>query len=130
MDGPSDQHFEFSDVLVEELEGFADPTEKEAHIEGDSRNMSNYTADKIPCDGVEVISDFIGDNGLEGKMLGVENEIIVREVGMKFADEIEVFEFYKKYAYQVGFPVRKRNTKRGDDGMVQYVSFTCSRESQ
>ncbi|CAA3002000.1 Hypothetical predicted protein [Olea europaea subsp. europaea] len=103
---------------------------KETHIGGDSRNMSNYTADKVPCDGVELISDFMGDDSLDGKMLVVEDEIIVLEVGMKFADDIEVFEFYKKYAYQVGFPVRKRNMKRGDDGMVRYVSFTCSREGQ
>lgn len=47
------------------------------------------------------------DDGLAEETLGVENEIIVPQVGMKFADEKEVFEFYKKYAYQVGFPVRK-----------------------
>lgn len=56
-----------------------------------------------------------------------ESDIIVPSVGMKFKDENEVFEFYKKYAYQLGFPVRKRNSKKGDDGIVCYVTFTCSR---
>ncbi|XP_022850810.1 protein FAR1-RELATED SEQUENCE 5-like [Olea europaea var. sylvestris] len=55
-------------------------------------------------------------------------DIIVPSVGMKFQDENEVFEFYKNYAYQVGFPVRKRNSRKGEDGVLRYVSFTCSRE--
>ncbi|XP_022847050.1 uncharacterized protein LOC111369679 isoform X1 [Olea europaea var. sylvestris] len=81
--------------------------------------------------GVDVNScNFVGDDGLVEERLGVENEILVPKVVMKFGDETKVFEFYKRYAYQVGFPVRKRNTKRGDDRMVRYVSFTCSREGQ
>ncbi|CAA2977480.1 Hypothetical predicted protein [Olea europaea subsp. europaea] len=55
-------------------------------------------------------------------------DIIVPSVGMKFKNEKEVFEFYKNCAYQIGFPVRKRNSKKGDDGVVRYVTFTCSRE--
>ncbi|XP_022893911.1 uncharacterized protein LOC111408376 [Olea europaea var. sylvestris] len=57
-------------------------------------------------------------------------DIIVPSVGMKFQDENEVFEFYKNYAYQVGFPVRKRNLRKGEDGVVRYVTFTCSREGR
>ncbi|CAI9784926.1 unnamed protein product [Fraxinus pennsylvanica] len=62
------------------------------------------------------------------KTLREGTDIIVPSVGMKFKDEIEMFEFYKNYAYQVGFLVRKRNSKKGDDGIVRYITFTCSRE--
>ncbi|XP_022868527.1 protein FAR1-RELATED SEQUENCE 5-like [Olea europaea var. sylvestris] len=60
--------------------------------------------------------------------LGEGTNIIVPKVGMKFQDENEVFEFYKNYAYQIGFPVRKRSSRKDDDGVVRYVTFTCSRE--
>lgn len=35
---------------------------------------------------------------------------VVLEVSMMFNDEKEILEFYKRYAYAVGFPVRKRAT--------------------
>ncbi|XP_022883643.1 protein FAR1-RELATED SEQUENCE 5-like [Olea europaea var. sylvestris] len=65
------------------------------------------------------------DDGIEGA-----NGVIVPEVGMKFNDENEMFNFYKKYAYNVGFPVRERNSQKDDDGIVRYVVFTCSREGR
>ncbi|XP_052169880.1 protein FAR1-RELATED SEQUENCE 4-like isoform X2 [Diospyros lotus] len=55
---------------------------------------------------------------------------IVPTVGMKFRDYNEIFEFYKTYAYNVGFPVRKRNSKKNDDGSLKYVTFACSREGR
>ncbi|XP_022883581.1 protein FAR1-RELATED SEQUENCE 5-like [Olea europaea var. sylvestris] len=38
------------------------------------------------------------------------DEVIVPEVGTRFKDENEVFDFYKLYAYNVGFPMRKMNS--------------------
>ncbi|KAL2487403.1 Protein FAR1-RELATED SEQUENCE [Abeliophyllum distichum] len=64
-------------------------------------------------------------NKLNDEIL-VEGSLIVPEVGMKFKDEKEVFEFYKRYAYNVGFPVGKRNSKKGDDGIVKL--YRCNRE--
>lgn len=49
-------------------------------------------------------------------------------MGMKFKDEKEAFDFYKRYVYDLGFPVRKRNSKKDDDGVLRYVTLTCSRE--
>ncbi|CAA3023992.1 Hypothetical predicted protein [Olea europaea subsp. europaea] len=90
------------------------------------------------------VNDFDGDNFEDGDDMGYleilsseddnPNEkspleamdIIVPSVGMKFKNEEEVFEFYKNYAYQIGFPVRKRNSKKGTNGVVRYVTFTCS----
>lgn len=31
---------------------------------------------------------------------------------------------YKIYAYAVGFQVRKRNLKKGDDGVMRYVMWS------
>ncbi|XP_052195759.1 protein FAR1-RELATED SEQUENCE 5-like [Diospyros lotus] len=66
---------------------------------------------------------------LNDKLPG-EHSDLVPKVGMKFNNENEVFEFYKGYAYHVGFPVRKRNSKKGDDGVVRYVTYACSREGK
>ncbi|XP_022879894.1 protein FAR1-RELATED SEQUENCE 5-like isoform X2 [Olea europaea var. sylvestris] len=49
---------------------------------------------------------------------------------MEFKDLKDIFDFYKKYAYAIGFPIKKRNLKKGDDGELRYVTFTCSREGQ
>ncbi|XP_022883667.1 protein FAR1-RELATED SEQUENCE 5-like [Olea europaea var. sylvestris] len=49
---------------------------------------------------------------------------------MMFNDDKEVYDFYKRYAYDVGFPVRKRNSKKGDDGLLKYATFTCSHEGR
>ncbi|XP_022873511.1 protein FAR1-RELATED SEQUENCE 5-like [Olea europaea var. sylvestris] len=70
------------------------------------------------------------DNNPNDMSLQEGTDIIVPSVGMKFQDENKVFEFYKNYAYQVGFPVRKRNSRKGEDGVVRYVTFTCSREGR
>jgi len=51
-------------------------------------------------------------------------------VGMKFRDHSEIFEFYKTYAYSVGFPIRRRSSRKGDDGLLKYVTFACSRKGR
>ncbi|XP_022858309.1 uncharacterized protein LOC111379192 [Olea europaea var. sylvestris] len=89
-------------------------TENDRYIEGGSvsdnmlAEITGHGVDDDILEGVDVkSSNIVGDDGLANQMVGVENEIIVPTVGMKFVDETEVFEFYKRYAYQVGFPVRK-----------------------
>ncbi|XP_052173721.1 protein FAR1-RELATED SEQUENCE 5-like isoform X2 [Diospyros lotus] len=59
-----------------------------------------------------------------------EHSDLVPKVGMKFNNENEVFEFYKRYAYHVGFPVKKRSSKKDDDGVVIYAAYACSREGK
>ncbi|XP_022861564.1 protein FAR1-RELATED SEQUENCE 5-like, partial [Olea europaea var. sylvestris] len=39
-----------------------------------------------------------------------------------------MYDFYKKYAYALGFPIKKRNSKKGNDGVLRYLTLTCSRE--
>ncbi|XP_073130762.1 protein FAR1-RELATED SEQUENCE 5-like [Henckelia pumila] len=62
--------------------------------------------------------------------LFAEDIEIEPKVGMKFENENEVFEFYKRYAYHVGFPVRKRTSQKNKQGVVTYIAFTCGRESR
>ncbi|XP_022856719.1 protein FAR-RED IMPAIRED RESPONSE 1-like [Olea europaea var. sylvestris] len=73
----------------------------------------------------------VADNviSLEEQTLG-ENDPMVPEVGMTFNEEKKLWNFYKGYAYYVGFPVRRRNSKKGDDGKMKYVTFTCNREGR
>ncbi|XP_052207683.1 protein FAR1-RELATED SEQUENCE 5-like [Diospyros lotus] len=66
-------------------------------------------------DNVRIMDDV---NTLDDELLG-EDGPIVPKVGMKFKDENAVLGFYKSYAYDIGFPVRKRNSKKGDDGVVK-----------
>ncbi|XP_052193891.1 protein FAR1-RELATED SEQUENCE 5-like [Diospyros lotus] len=51
-----------------------------------------------------------------------EDSDLVPKVGMKFNEEKDVFEFYKKYAYHVGFSVKRRSSSKGDDGVLIYNS--------
>ncbi|GER36194.1 FAR1-related sequence 2 [Striga asiatica] len=59
----------------------------------------------------------------------MENEI-ANDVGMQFPDDKQVYDFYVKYAYAAGFPVRRRSSSKDDDGILRYVTFTCSREGR
>ena len=68
--------------------------------------------------------------GVDNECTLEASEIVVPIVGMKFRDHNEIFEFYKTYAYSVGFPVRKRSLRKDDDGLLKYVTFAYSREGQ
>ncbi|XP_022889105.1 protein FAR1-RELATED SEQUENCE 5-like [Olea europaea var. sylvestris] len=80
-------------------------------MESDTENITEF---------VNVVEDEIsGGDGLQ-----------VLEVGMLFKHEEDIYNFYKKYAYAVGFPVKKRNSKKGEDGVLRYLTLTCSREGR
>ncbi|XP_052198420.1 protein FAR1-RELATED SEQUENCE 5-like [Diospyros lotus] len=51
-----------------------------------------------------------------------EESNVVPKVGMKFNEEKDIFEFYKRYAYHVGFPVKRRSSRKGEDGVLSYNS--------
>lgn len=50
--------------------------------------------------------------------------LTVPEVSMHFMDEKEVYDFYVRYTYAVGFLVRKRSSTRDYDGVLRYVTLT------
>ncbi|KAH9653775.1 protein FAR1-RELATED SEQUENCE [Citrus sinensis] len=41
-----------------------------------------------------------------------------------------MFEYYKTYGLQEGFPVMRRSCRKGDDGSLRYVTFTCGRNGK
>ncbi|XP_022872026.1 uncharacterized protein LOC111391106 [Olea europaea var. sylvestris] len=87
--------------------------------------MEDVNEDPLLLSDDEIVGDNI--NSMDREPLGEDKEV-APEVGMIFDGEKELFDFYKRYAYAVDFPVRKRNSKKGDDGVVRYITFTCSRE--
>ncbi|XP_052198368.1 protein FAR1-RELATED SEQUENCE 5-like [Diospyros lotus] len=96
---------------------------------------SSPMSEQVQCPYDEEENVVVFDNEIEIEV-GADNECtsegneMVPTVGMKFNDHNEIYEFYKTYAYTVGFPVRKRNSKKGDDGLLKYVTYACSREGQ
>lgn len=75
----------------------------------------------------EVDDDILVDSdneNVEDNMNQVEAEIvqgdcsIVPEVRMTFKDENEMWDFYKRYAYAVGFP---GNSKKDEDGVLNAI---------
>ncbi|CAA0830217.1 Protein FAR1-RELATED SEQUENCE 5 [Striga hermonthica] len=60
----------------------------------------------------------------------IDDSLIVPKVGMQFSDEKQIYDFYVRYAYAAGFPVRRRSSSKDDDGILRYVTFTCSHEGR
>ncbi|KAH9674899.1 protein FAR1-RELATED SEQUENCE [Citrus sinensis] len=81
-------------------------------------------------DEVEELEDLQGVD-LEGNNEELMPKIIVEPtVGMFFDSPDEMFEYYKGYGLQKGFPVMRRSCRKGDDGSLRYVTFTCGRNSK
>ena len=81
-------------------------------------------------DEVEELEDLQGVD-LEGNNEELVPEIIIEPtVGMFFDSPDEMFEYYKGYGLQEGFPVMRRSCRKGDDGSLRYVTFTCGRNGK
>ncbi|KAL2533589.1 Protein FAR1-RELATED SEQUENCE [Abeliophyllum distichum] len=118
--------------------GYTEPVMAEKGISGIGKGNNNlYLNDETVYMNYGVVDDNtftesdnepVGENEniLDDEKLW-EDSAIVPKVGMKFKNDNEIFEFYKRYAYCIGFPVRKRNSKKGDDEIVRYLTLTCSR---
>ncbi|XP_052197227.1 protein FAR1-RELATED SEQUENCE 5-like [Diospyros lotus] len=55
-----------------------------------------------------------------------EESDLVPKVGMKFNEEKDIFEFYKRYAYHVCFLVKRRSSRKGEDGVLRL--YRCNRQ--
>lgn len=93
---------------MEEVEGMTQKG-KELVIHMDDEGLVGSNNVDVTDHVITLEEDIVGGDG-----------VIVPEVGMKFKDE---------YAYDIGFQVRKRNSKKGD-GVVNYMTLTCSREGR
>ena len=49
---------------------------------------------------------------------------------MLFDSHEEMWQFYKAYGKQEGFPVKKLPNKKRSDGIVRYTMFACSRSGK
>ncbi|XP_022889332.1 protein FAR1-RELATED SEQUENCE 5-like [Olea europaea var. sylvestris] len=89
-------------------------------MEGGIDDFLLETEDEIVAENRNIVEDeMLGDDG-----------IVVPKIGMIFSSENEMFELYKEYAYSVGFPVKKRNSKKGSGGVLRFVTYTCGREGR
>ena len=52
----------------------------------------------------------------------------VPKIGMKFECDDSAYKFYKEYAHQIGFSVRKQFVKRTKSGFVKRRTFCYSKE--
>ena len=57
---------------------------------------------------------------------GVENKAKDPKLGMMFDSIDDAVIYYRRYAKEKGFAVAKRTSKKGDDGVVRYVTIACS----
>lgn len=73
------------------------------------------------------------DDGLEGNVdefenvEDVEKRVDEPEIGMLFDSAAEMFTYYKAYGKRKGFPVKRRTSKKGSDGILRYITFACGR---
>ncbi|KAI3952733.1 hypothetical protein MKW92_021154 [Papaver armeniacum] len=81
-------------------------------------------------DGNEAIID-ANDSKKKNEEAEIDNvgneEVEEPKVGMLFGTADEVLEYYKNYAKQLGFPVKKRSSTKDDDGVLRYVTLACAR---
>ncbi|KAL4592423.1 hypothetical protein LXL04_005417 [Taraxacum kok-saghyz] len=49
------------------------------------------------------------------------------KVGMMFDSEYELYEYFKTYAYQIGFGIRKSSTRTNNYSATTYYSLGCAR---
>ncbi|PIA28728.1 hypothetical protein AQUCO_06700032v1 [Aquilegia coerulea] len=57
----------------------------------------------------------------------LEEEPMDIKVGMDFSTSEELYDYYGKYGNDKGFPVLKRSSKKGDDGIGRWVIYACAR---
>ncbi|XP_048336067.2 protein FAR1-RELATED SEQUENCE 7-like [Ziziphus jujuba] len=75
------------------------------------------------------------ENGLQSELPAMNEErhvesqlTVVPEKGMEFSSEEEAYEYYKNYAQQIGFSVRKGKVNRLADQTIRKRYLYCSRE--
>ena len=60
----------------------------------------------------------------------VVEKVVEPTVGMPFDSSDEMFEYYKAFGIQEGFPVMRKSCRKGDDGSLRYVTFTYRRNDK
>ncbi|KAI3858077.1 hypothetical protein MKW98_029551 [Papaver atlanticum] len=98
-----------------------DVSESENVELGESHDGLNEKIDKGGKEIVEVLDDDV--------TIDEEGEIAMPKIGMEFDTVDEIYECYRRYAKRMGFPCKKRSSKK-DNGQLRHVTFTCIREGK
>ncbi|CAK9156528.1 unnamed protein product [Ilex paraguariensis] len=58
--------------------------------------------------------------------VNVEEKLEEPKLGMVFNIVDEIMEYYIRYGNDLGSPIKRRTSSKGDDGELKYVTFACS----
>ncbi|RZC73729.1 hypothetical protein C5167_049210 [Papaver somniferum] len=98
-----------------------DVSESENVELGESHDGLNEKSDKGGKEIIEVVDDDV--------TIDEEGEVAMPKIGMEFDTVEEIYECYRRYAKRMGFPCKKRSSKK-DNGQLRHVTFTCIREGK
>ncbi|KAF5475279.1 hypothetical protein F2P56_007102 [Juglans regia] len=115
--------------IPEELRRGEDTTHVVYHSAMPPR-VPTMPSNSVPDQNLEEISSDINiEPDAEGmnEVSDDNNRVEPPNVGMHFATDKEVLDYYKRYAKQEGFGVIIRRTKRDLDGSAKYVTIGCAR---
>lgn len=51
----------------------------------------------------------------------------IPKVGLMFDSEDELYDYFQKYAYNIGFGIRKASTRSKGEGATTYYSLGCAK---
>ncbi|KAA8524958.1 hypothetical protein F0562_011404 [Nyssa sinensis] len=63
----------------------------------------------------------------EMEIVNLEDKVEAPKLGMTFSSYDELYDYYIRYAKQLGFAVCIRSSTKGDDGELKYITLACSR---
>ncbi|KAA8525807.1 hypothetical protein F0562_007662 [Nyssa sinensis] len=63
----------------------------------------------------------------EMEIVNLEDKVEASKIGMTFSSYDELYDYYIRYAKQLGFAICKRSSTKGDDGELKYITLACSR---
>ena len=69
------------------------------------------------------------ENEIE-KGINVEEEVEKPKIGMIYDITAELFQFNKLRAKLMGFEIIKRPSRKDDEGVLEFMSFNCSRNDK
>ncbi|KAH8506699.1 hypothetical protein H0E87_013482 [Populus deltoides] len=68
----------------------------------------------------------VDEHGVSGVLLNGDGEVETPKIGMVFASQEEVRDYYNRYAQRVGFGIMRRSSRCDDDGRLTYIVLSCS----
>ncbi|XP_048434656.1 uncharacterized protein LOC125474717 [Pyrus x bretschneideri] len=93
-------------------------------IEEDDVIEATFDATEEESNGVHAVEN--NGTNMENTR-NVEGKVQEPQVGMIFDNMDQVATYYKEYGRQLGFPVIKRSSTKGDDGKLRYITMCCAR---